>query len=464
MAFWSKIPNPPNAPMPVACCAHTSSEIDKNLFIFGGWTGSKMMNDLYVLNTPTMRWNKPSIVGMIGQPRAGHSMVSVNNKLFIFGGADNGIFFNDLQVFDTNKMSWIQIYVTGTNPGARSRHTANLITFFSSPSSSPSSSSGKYILIFGGGDDRRLYNDVYVLNADNFQWTRLEPKGEGPSPRWGHTATIIDRKLYIFAGHDGTKRLNDLWILNIESLDNLEWSQPILSPDSTMPPARAGHTADPIGRKIFVYGGGDGKVLSDLYYFDVDQLTWSRMNGTSPGRCAHSSTAIDGKMYIFGGGNGTKCFRDMYIFDADQYIKSEEAKMARMKNKLKVKQKLESFLEQKAKTVQQRQSELEKIPSLINLNIIGWLQSIGMEKYITNFQKEEIDMDIIHCITEDHLKKLGIESIAARLTICSAIEKLTEEKASKSNVFNLESNLKEISKVLQMSVRTLHMATVNLNV
>jgi N-acetylneuraminic acid mutarotase len=132
----------------------------------------------------------------------------------------------------------------------------------------------------------------------------------------------------VFAGHDGTKRLNDLWVLNIESfgsitpsfalidLDNLEWTQPTLSLDSTMPPARAGHTADPVGRNIFVYGGGDGKVLSDLYYFNVDTLTWSRMNGTSPGRCAHSSTAIDGKLYIFAGGNGTKYFRDMYIFDA----------------------------------------------------------------------------------------------------------------------------------------------------
>ena len=74
--------------------------------------------------------------------------------------------------------------------------------------------------------------------------------------------------------------------------------------------------ADVIGKKLFIYGGGDGKVLSDLYYFDIDLLTWSRMNGTSPGRCAHSSTAIDGKLYIFGGGNGTKCFKDMYIFDA----------------------------------------------------------------------------------------------------------------------------------------------------
>jgi len=28
--------------------------------------------------------------------------------------------------------------------------------------------------------------------------------GEPPSARWGHTATLLDSKLYIFGGHDGT--------------------------------------------------------------------------------------------------------------------------------------------------------------------------------------------------------------------------------------------------------------------
>lgn len=54
--------------------------------------------------------------------------------------------------------------------------------------------------------------------------------------------------MYVFGGHDGTNRLNDLHVLNLDinSSDMLEWSQPTLSADSTIPPARAGHT----GKKI----------------------------------------------------------------------------------------------------------------------------------------------------------------------------------------------------------------------
>jgi N-acetylneuraminic acid mutarotase len=92
-----------------------------------------------------------------------------------------------------------------------------------------------------------------------------------------------------------------------------------------------------VGRFLFVYGGGDGKVLSDLHALNVDTMTWSRMNGTSPGRCAQSCSAFNGKLYIFGGGNGTKVFKDMYIFDAEQYSKQEEAKEAKLKKKRKVK-------------------------------------------------------------------------------------------------------------------------------
>ena len=53
-------------------------------------------------------------------------------------------------------------------------------------------------------------------------------------------------------------------------------------------------------------------------------------------------------------------FRDISNGLIDSYIKAEEAKMSRLKNKLKVMQKLESFIEQKAKTVQQRQLEKEE--------------------------------------------------------------------------------------------------------
>lgn len=91
----------------------------------------------------------------------------------------------------------------------------------------------------------------------------------------------------MFAGHDGTKRLNDLYVLNLETL---EWTQPTVPEGAILPPPRAGHTADLVGRKIFLFGGGDGYVLNDLYVLEVDTFTWAKINCTAPGRCAHSSS------------------------------------------------------------------------------------------------------------------------------------------------------------------------------
>ena len=44
----------------------------------------------------------------------------------------------------------------------------------------------------------------------------------------------------------------------------------------TLPPARAGHTANIVGRKIVIFGGGDGRSLNDMYYLNVDTLQWFR--------------------------------------------------------------------------------------------------------------------------------------------------------------------------------------------
>jgi hypothetical protein len=47
-----------------------------------------------------------------------------------------------------------------------------------------------------------------------------------------------------------------------------------------------------------------------------------------------------------------------------------------------------------------------------------------MDKYINNFVKEEIDMETVVYFTESNLRRIGIDSLGARLCICSAIDKL----------------------------------------
>lgn len=124
----------------------------------------------------------------------------------------------------------------------------------------------------------------------------------------------------------------------------------------------------------------------------------------------------------------------------------------KIKNKMKVKQKLEVFLEQKfkkdSKLEEEASKSFERPPNETDtkgiisnaekeeeepcepiVDIATWLRDLGMEKYIEAFQREEIDMDILPDLTEDHLlRNLGVQSIGARLTIVAAIQGLANPK------------------------------------
>lgn len=47
----------------------------------------------------------------------------------------------------------------------------------------------------GGINYQRLaFNDLYVLETENYEWTKLEPKGNPPDPRGGHSAAMMANK------------------------------------------------------------------------------------------------------------------------------------------------------------------------------------------------------------------------------------------------------------------------------
>eukprot|EP01121_Diplochlamys_sp_Union-15-3_P022279 TRINITY_DN942_c0_g1_i2.p1 TRINITY_DN942_c0_g1~~TRINITY_DN942_c0_g1_i2.p1 ORF type:complete len:432 (+),score=66.89 TRINITY_DN942_c0_g1_i2:49-1344(+) len=84
--------------------------------------------------------------------------------------------------------------------------------------------------------------------------------------------------------------------------------------DITEPPARAGHTSNLVGRKLIIYGGGDGKLLNDMYYLNVDTLQWfSVESGNVPERTCHTCDNVGSQLVVFGGANGIKTFNDLYL-------------------------------------------------------------------------------------------------------------------------------------------------------
>ena len=57
------------------------------------------------------------------------------------------------------------------------------------------------------------------------------------------------------------------------------------------------------------------------------------------------------------------------------------------------------------------------------MDLGGWLRSLGLEQYEAAFRENAIDDTVLHDLTEDHLREIGIP-LGARLKLLKAIAAL----------------------------------------
>ncbi|KAK5574910.1 hypothetical protein RB653_010164 [Dictyostelium firmibasis] len=136
---------------------HSCSVINGKAFIFGGYNGTSLLNDLYVLNIESMEWICPPTKGDLPTPRAGHTSIAIGTRLFIFGGAiegdpssSNAHCDNDLYMFEPELNYWTLLKTSGTLPSPRTGHVCLPI-------------SSKILII--GGSDAILNNKLKLSNT-----------------------------------------------------------------------------------------------------------------------------------------------------------------------------------------------------------------------------------------------------------------------------------------------------------
>src|SRR5882724_6242983 len=119
--------------IPPPCRAHSATQVDRRIFVFGGGEGPMYFNHLYVLDTTTRRWTKISHPLNAPQPisRRAHATWFYQGKVYLFGGGNGAKALNDLWTLDVNlphdKMCWEPVEVRSAKPKPRGYHTANLI-------------------------------------------------------------------------------------------------------------------------------------------------------------------------------------------------------------------------------------------------------------------------------------------------------------------------------------------------
>jgi len=225
---------------------------------------------------------------------------------------------------------WTQSDIEGDTPGQRERCT--LVPFMHDK-----------LVMFGGYycspdmEVEKYYNDIYVLSLSQMEWIKPEMENkegqEVPAPRYGHSANVIKKRMYVFGGiSKQQKNLNDMWMLEASSEETFRWKK--LEMTGTIPDPRHGHSAVTINTNIIYFGGrgnGSKKFFGDLSIFDTLNYIWIHplVEGILPSpRYYHGSLALhEGSELLLFGGIRPKEFWHyprMYILRTNTEVLNEE--------------------------------------------------------------------------------------------------------------------------------------------
>ncbi|KAL0845606.1 hypothetical protein Bca101_018852 [Brassica carinata] len=175
----------------------------------------------------------------------------------------------------------------------------------------------KDVIVFGGfgGFGRHARRNESMLLDPSCGTLKLVTVNESPSPRLGHTASMVGDCMFVIGGRaDPLNILNDVWMLDISKC---EWSsQRCIGCEF---PPRHRHAAASIGSNVYIFGGlNQEKVLSSLHLLDTKNLQWKEIEQRGQWPCArhsHDMVAYESQFFMFGGYNGEKVLDDLYSFD-----------------------------------------------------------------------------------------------------------------------------------------------------
>mmetsp|Transcript_28113 Transcript_28113/g.83755 ORF Transcript_28113/g.83755 Transcript_28113/m.83755 type:complete len:233 (+) Transcript_28113:382-1080(+) len=189
---------------------HTATLVGGSIVIAGGYTGTRSLSDVHLLDTEAMAWSSPPLSSPL-PPLACHSATLVGGRLYLFGGmavtlddagASRVEYHEDVHSIDCGEMSVQRVRRRGAAPAARAYHEAALV--------------GGYLLVLGGwnGSPRPL-DEVSTLDLEGLgTWHSVQVPGEAPAPVYGHSATLVGSKVVVFGGWDGSSPLNSAHVLD----------------------------------------------------------------------------------------------------------------------------------------------------------------------------------------------------------------------------------------------------------
>ncbi|XP_028751548.1 acyl-CoA-binding domain-containing protein 6 isoform X1 [Neltuma alba] len=145
--------------IPAARSGHTVLRASSALILFGGEDAKRRkLNDLHMFDLKSLTWVPLSCTGTGPSPRSNHVAALYDDKiLFIFGGASKSRTLNDLCSLDFETMAWSRIKIRGFHPTPRAGCCGVLC--------------GTKWYITGGGSRKKRYAETLIFDIIKGEWS-----------------------------------------------------------------------------------------------------------------------------------------------------------------------------------------------------------------------------------------------------------------------------------------------------
>ncbi|XP_038995111.1 acyl-CoA-binding domain-containing protein 6-like [Hibiscus syriacus] len=145
--------------IPIARSGHTVVRTSSVLILFGGEDAKKKkLNDLHMFDFKSLTWLTLQCTGTRPSPRSNHVATLYGDKtLFVFGGASKSRTLNDLYSLDFETMVWSRIKICGFHPSPRAGCCGVLC--------------GTKWYIAGGGSRKKRHTETVVYDVLKSKWS-----------------------------------------------------------------------------------------------------------------------------------------------------------------------------------------------------------------------------------------------------------------------------------------------------
>ncbi|XP_034152979.1 rho GTPase-activating protein gacHH [Esox lucius] len=96
---------------------HCSVSMGDNIYVYGGLLDGVPTDDLMMFNTVSLNWTPVKTTGTLPSARYNHTFAAVGELVFMFGGCtEDGCYHNDVHILNTDTLVWQRYDVKGESP------------------------------------------------------------------------------------------------------------------------------------------------------------------------------------------------------------------------------------------------------------------------------------------------------------------------------------------------------------